>query len=571
MLSRSVATAPLRRMQTSSKACSPVSISGIKLKPVSPYMAGAASLGSKSRSAKLYQTYATTARTPLPAVKKDHKSSTPSSAVAVIALLALGTVSFYFQDDIIAKVNPPKQAVATNKYSPSQIDAILSSGSSSLVFPTSPVIRVDTASVASSSAQDRTAQVSVALPGNRNAQLFVVLDGHAGEKCVDLVQRYLGAYVAKEIHDATNTWFTVPDRKAAVSAAIKKAFERLDADIINGAFLDMTPTRAESVDAQKAKLAQQLKQAVSGTCALAALVDGSDLYVAATGDTRAILGSRNDDGTFATTDLSVDQRADNLEERARILKEHPNEKEVDLLKPYTDPAYGPDDRLLGFLAVTRAFGDAQFKWTSDFINKLPSGAIRKEIPGNVSPPYLTASPVVTHHTIVPQKDLFLVMATDGLTDELKSTETVSIVDGFLQHHNVVSASTNKTWGLDPFALGKWALRSDTNAATSLIRNAFGATNNNVSVRLEEPESRDDVTVKVLFFGDNRKEKETIDGVDLDRLVETAVETEVPAIAAEDLPIDWTPGPTTLEPVDFSLAKQKTRLLPLWAKWLTANQ
>ncbi|KAI9343934.1 phosphatase 2C-like domain-containing protein [Obelidium mucronatum] len=569
---RNLVRSPARQMQSSaaSKALSSsVSISGIKLKPVSPWMAGS---NARSRSAKLYnKTYATVATPAKPAAKvsNPNQGSSPTSAVLVFGLIALGAVSYYFQDELNARFNPPKEQIVEDKFTPSQVDAILSSGSSSLVFPNSSVLRCDTASVASSSSQDRSAQVSINLPGNRTAQLFVVLDGHGGEKCVEIVEKHLAAYVAKEVHDATNTWFAVPDRKAAIQTAIQKAFERLDKDIINGAFLDIYPSSYESVEDQKAKFASQIKQAVSGSCALAALVDGSDLYVAATGDTRAILGSRNEDGSFTATALSKDQRPDNAEERARILAEHPTESEADLLKPYTDPAYGPEDRVLGYIAITRAFGDAQFKWASDLIKKLPSGSTKMDIAGAVNPPYLTASPVVTHHTIVPQKDLFLVMATDGLTDDLNNNESVSIVNGFLQHHKVVSPGTNKVWGVDPFALGKWMLRQDTNAAGSLIRNAFGATYSNVSKRLEAPESRDDVTVKVLFFGDNRKEKEAVEGVDLDRLVETAVETEAPVLEA--LPIDWTPGPTKLEPVDFSLAKQKTHLLPRWAKWLSSNQ
>ncbi|KAI9313333.1 hypothetical protein BDR26DRAFT_539700 [Obelidium mucronatum] len=193
---RNLVRSPARQMQSSaaSKALSSsVSISGIKLKPVSPWMAGS---NARSRSAKLYnKTFATVAAPAKPAAKvsNPNQGSSPTSAVLVFGLIALGAVSYYFQDELNARFIPPKEQIVEDKFTPSQVDAILSSGSSSLVFPNSPVLRCDTASVASSSSQDRSAQVSINLPGNRTAQLFVVLDGHGGEKCVEIVEKHLAA------------------------------------------------------------------------------------------------------------------------------------------------------------------------------------------------------------------------------------------------------------------------------------------------------------------------------------------------------------------------------------------
>ncbi|KAJ3282686.1 hypothetical protein HDU79_009721 [Rhizoclosmatium sp. JEL0117] len=515
----------------------------------------------RSRSARLYQS---SAAAPARANAASSSSIPPKQSSVFTKLVVAGAIGgavYYCREHLPLDILKKEVAsVAGAALTDAQVEALLSADSNSVLgSKDSIVVRCDTASLASTSGEDRTAAASFVLPGNRHATLFVVLDGHGGDKCVEIVQKHLGAYVARAVYDATNTWFAVKDRQAIVSAAIKTAFERLDNDILNGAFLEITPNTKESVEDQKAKFAAQIRQAVAGSCALVALVDGSDLYVAATGDTRAILGSRNDDGTFATIQMSEDQRPDNLKERKRILAEHPHEKESDLLKPYTDVVnYGPDDRVLGYLAVTRAFGDAQFKWASDILAALPTGSTRKTIEGSVSPPYLTASPVVTHRTITPNKDMFLVMATDGLTDELKSTEAVSIVNGFLQNHGVAAASTNKTWGMDPFALGlgKWNLRTDTNAATSLIRNALGGNSKTVGELLQKPEERDDMTVKVVFFGDNRKVKETVEGVDLNKLVETAPVSE-PA--------------KKFDAIDWNLATKRTQLLPRWTKWLAANQ
>ncbi|KAG7239409.1 hypothetical protein CRUP_015522, partial [Coryphaenoides rupestris] len=66
-----------------------------------------------------------------------------------------------------------------------------------------------------------------------------------------------------------------------------------------------------------------LRVAFSGATACVAHIDGSDLYIANTGDGRAVLGVQEEDGSFTAHTLSNDHNAQNEDEVARIRAEHP--------------------------------------------------------------------------------------------------------------------------------------------------------------------------------------------------------------------------------------------------------
>lgn len=124
-----------------------------------------------------------------------------------------------------------------------------------------------------------------------------------------------------------------------MASALKEAFLKLDSDIINGGFDSSSP--ASSVDAQ---IASALRPAVAGSCAIVAYLEGNDLYIASTGDSRAVLGKRRGDGSFEAIPLSADHTIKNPVEHARMLEEHPGE------------AVFSRGRVLGGLMPTRAFG-----------------------------------------------------------------------------------------------------------------------------------------------------------------------------------------------------------------------
>lgn len=124
-----------------------------------------------------------------------------------------------------------------------------------------------------------------------------------------------------------------------------KGFVNLDDIIINTA-LNISQSEEPLQDRVK-----RLAPAHAGSCTLLSLFDSvtGTLYVACTGDSRAVLGQKEPDGKWKVMPLSVDQTGHNKEEVARLNKEHSGEEDI-----------AKDGRVLGIM-VSRVFGDGRWK------------------------------------------------------------------------------------------------------------------------------------------------------------------------------------------------------------------
>ena len=184
------------------------------------------------------------------------------------------------------------------------------------------------------------------------------------------------------------------------------------------------------------------------------------MYVANTGDCRCVLGQL-EDGRWRAVPLSIDQAFDNDNEVSRVKKAHPGEE-------YTVIVH---KRLLG--GLIRSFCDVIYKWSKHQLN-----IIYQQVPPNyLTPPYLTAEPVVTHRKLDKQ-DKFVVIATDGLWERLSSDEVIDIVSK--------------------------GLSSSDNIATSLLKQSLGSDDETVYKLLTvDPQYsrwyRDDITIVVVVF------------------------------------------------------------------------
>nr|KAJ3420190.1 hypothetical protein HK105_005977 [Polyrhizophydium stewartii] len=360
-----------------------------------------------------------------------------------------------------------------------------------------PAVRIDVNSVASNSPiEDYHSQVVV-----DSGLLVGVFDGHGGPECGKIVSKFLLPYVAKAIKDAAPPKESGPERHKAIKTAIRTAFETLDNDIVNGAFTVAGDGSVVKTDATFATWAlglpgfnrthvlDSLRTAAAGSCAVVAYLDGDDVYVACTGDCRAVLGRRVDYNSggagvsYIATPLSTDQTAKNPSEYARIQEEHPGEDVI------------IRGRVLGGLMPTRAFGDARYKWPAfaqQFIIPHLYEDGRRGMPRNYrTPPYVTAMPEVIHYRR-DTNDSFLVLATDGLWDAVTNDLCVEVVGQQIR---------------PPVA--KQELLSNANAATALVRSALSDGDlvpdpERVRHILSIPPRksrhyRDDITVNVVFF------------------------------------------------------------------------
>ena len=132
---------------------------------------------------------------------------------------------------------------------------------------------------------------------------------------------------------------------------------------------------------------------------------------------------------------------------------------------------------------TRAFGDARYKWSKEIQWVLSEYGFRKPSPILHTPPYVTACPVVTTVEINPENDSFLILATDGLWDEISSESAVDFVAKY---------------------------KDETHIATELIQEALSKGDEYRLARILgipaglSRRYRDDITVNVLFFGSEQK-------------------------------------------------------------------
>ncbi|KAI7831497.1 phosphatase 2C-like domain-containing protein [Gamsiella multidivaricata] len=359
---------------------------------------------------------------------------------------------------------------------------------------------------------------------------FGVFDGHSGWCCSQKVARELAPSVAKELDQVRNS----KDTKA-VMEAIERGFMKLDQRIVHDSLKRVLehPSRPLACSS--------LLPAISGSCALMAYVDlrERDLYVACTGDSRAVMGVREplpEGGhVWRAVPLSFDQTGRNPWEVKRLQGEHPGEESTVVMR----------GRVLGGLEPTRAFGDARYKWSKEAQDRVFQlfPAYRQPSRNLKTPPYVTAKPVVRHHKIQPE-DRFLVMATDGLWDKLTSNEVVQLVgdmlDGRTGHAEMVldreeirkyrqqikakqvasSSLVNGKPGqqiqqqqeeeeeLTPHSMPakgptsqirKFTYRDQANASTHLIRNALGGADDDklaATLSIPSPMSRrhrDDIT------------------------------------------------------------------------------
>lgn len=207
--------------------------------------------------------------------------------------------------------------------------------------------------------------------------LLGVFDGHAGCACAQAVSERLFYYIAVSLlphetlleienavesgrallpilqwHKHPNDYFSKEASKlyfnslrtywqelidlnsgetTDVREALINAFKRLDNDI---------SLEAQVGDPNSFLNYLVLQVAFSGATACVAHVDGIDLHVANTGDSRAMLGVQEEDGSWSAVNLSFDHNAQNEREVERVKMEHPKSEEKSVVK---------QDRLLGLL------------------------------------------------------------------------------------------------------------------------------------------------------------------------------------------------------------------------------
>jgi len=278
-----------------------------------------------------------------------------------------------------------------------------------------------------------------------------------------------------------------------IEKALVDSFVKLDKDILN-----------EAIPTSKGPDRELLDVAMSGSCACVGLLNGRNLYVANSGDARALIGQENDDGTYSPYLMSFQHDANNPDEMKRLYKEHPRKEHPNLVR---------DGRLLEMLLPFRAFGDVRFKWNTKQLKDYTVPVYgHGMIPSNYqTPPYVTAVPEIMYRQLN-YKDKFLVLATDGLFDLMEPERVVQLISNHM--HGQQSFDLYNLPQEEPIKLRQvfedltkrrvsiFHQPADHNSATHLIRNALGNDHFQLSNYLlsESPRSiRDDITITIIYF------------------------------------------------------------------------
>ncbi|KAH7924681.1 protein serine threonine phosphatase 2C [Leucogyrophana mollusca] len=426
------------------------------------------------------------------------------------------------QDTPLAPADGHPTSIKTLLSHPSDVNSRLRERERSHIAKdkTSGISRYDVSQISSNyPCEDDHGEIIVPTPSSQWA-FFAIFDGHNGWETSrylskNLIPAIIGALAdtyGKYLHDhdIDNTTSTPSPPPEAIDDTIKETFTRLDDDIVN------TPLENVFSSSSREAATRLLAPAYSGSCAILGFYDSQTrlLRVALTGDSRAVLGRRvvNDGGkvTYDVRVLSRDQNGDNELEVSRLGALHPGES--DLTK---------GNRVMGW-GMSRAFGDAQMKWSLDVQARLKAGYLGRTPYRNVlTPPYFTAEPVITTTEI--KSGDFLILASDGLWECLSNEEAVGLTGLWAVNQQSKEEQSDKAFTPKdlPVTLGTdtteryayWRADKkftiiDPNAATHLIRNALGGADTDLTAALfniKSPRSRsymDDITAVVVFFDDD---------------------------------------------------------------------
>jgi pyruvate dehydrogenase phosphatase len=241
------------------------------------------------------------------------------------------------------------------------------------------------------------------LPG----YFLAVLDGHGGDQVAEYASRNLHKYfdtIFKEllIKSGRKPTANVDD---LIKKALVETFLKIENEYYNIA-LDLYKHQGKG------------REATVGSCVTAAVVTGDKIFVANAGDSKAKLFRKLNKNQYEVIKLTTTFNAEKKYEQERLMKEFKAEKDIVMCKrPNNKVCY-----VKGRLQPTRSLGDfhLKFKEFNNAGNDNDNKNFKKAV-DNFKGPYIKAEPEVKVVNIN-AKDEFIVLATDGFWDYMKSGE-----------------------------------------------------------------------------------------------------------------------------------------------------
>eukprot|EP00164_Ancoracysta_twista_P005374 GFYU01007351.1.p1 GENE.GFYU01007351.1~~GFYU01007351.1.p1 ORF type:complete len:465 (+),score=103.02 GFYU01007351.1:237-1631(+) len=225
-----------------------------------------------------------------------------------------------------------------------------------------------------------------------------VYDGHGNRGVVD----YLTTHLHTEL-------MTLIAGGVSVEEALREAFTQVDREVIDLALEALARGEFASV--------------FSGACCLVAYLTPEQIVMGNTGDCRAILGFRKA-GQLYCQQLTFDHNAREPREQRLMKISHPDEDAIVEVKRAGRGLY-----VKGQLQCTRTIGDGYLK--DERFNKSSNMPQPLRVDEPFNPPYISSVPEITRYDLDETCE-FVVMATDGLYDELSNESIIQAVDNFMR-------------------------------------------------------------------------------------------------------------------------------------------
>eukprot|EP00916_Digyalum_oweni_P001792 GHVL01003454.1.p1 GENE.GHVL01003454.1~~GHVL01003454.1.p1 ORF type:complete len:368 (+),score=56.91 GHVL01003454.1:306-1409(+) len=301
---------------------------------------------------------------------------------------------------------------------------------------------------------------------SQKSKLFAVFDGHGGP----MVANYLKRNILQELTLTSND----SEENISVPSRLVRAVRNLDAQI-----LMQSETQDELLDC--------------GSCGTLILIDFENdppLVCAQIGDTRGILGVRDEFGRIQHLELASEHNVKHTTECLQLQHEHNT----------TDAVIQKDDdcpRVFGVVQCTRCFGDGYIKQLSlynKFVN-LPRAQTNRltKLYSTPSVPWVTVEPQLDSDDLC--RASFCILASDGLWDFCSPDLAVHLVDKILQEPSVPGGPSKSQRAADALlehAIRRAVFKQFTPELTIEALKTFPAA--------ERRKIFDDVTCLIIKFG-----------------------------------------------------------------------
>ncbi|KAG6372354.1 phosphatase 2C-like domain-containing protein [Boletus reticuloceps] len=337
-------------------------------------------------------------------------------------------------------------------------------------------------------------------------QFNAVYDGHCGHDTVNFVCKRLPAIIRMSLQGLLSGSAGKIPSSELVSEALTNAITHLD-DSIRSDLFDFLPCDSlrrlspdqlrEHIRRHESEWETISARCTQGTTVIYSLLDPSkrNLWVVNLGDSQAVLGRKSPSGHWSGCVLNALHNGNNPLERQRIMREHAGEHTCVL-----------DNRVIGYLAPTRAIGDTWLKIPSVYARRafgayipdwISPSLVEQYASRILTPPYVSDVPDVYHFvfdTTVDRQESFLILCSDGFLD-IYDNVNVALSESELAERwvHIVGSSLKRR--------GEQGLPG--NLAFDLLRDAIGGddidlVSRNLTLEMDD-KWIDDVTVLVQRF------------------------------------------------------------------------